>query len=170
MESVELAELVARGGGGAGHTAGDVVAADELLDGHGVQDAASLRDLQALLGLYRRLQTVRPTLKFRHASLRGVDELYLAVAHDVVDIALQQLVGVQCNVDLNQGGADVFGVVQRADAKQTFDACGAGVGEEDVAATFVDGVVVAELQATHHVGNLPGRCGARLIAGEHKRD
>ena len=55
VESVELAELVARGGGGAGHAAGDVVAADELLDGHGVQDATTLRDLQPLLGLYRRL-------------------------------------------------------------------------------------------------------------------
>ena len=170
MESVKLAELVSRGGGGAGHTAGDVVAADELLDGHGVEDSAALRDLQALLGLYRRLQTVRPPLQFRHASLRGVDELYLAIAHDVVDIALQQLVSVQCNVDLNQGGADMFGVVQRADAKQAFDACGAGIGEEDVAAAFVDGVVVAELQATHHVGDLSGRCGARLIAGKHERD
>ena len=69
------------------------------------------------------------------------------VADDVVHVALQQHVCVQCDVDLGQGGADVFFRVQVDAAELGLELLCAGLGEVHVAAVGV-GVVVRRLRST----------------------
>jgi hypothetical protein len=64
-----------------------------------------------------------------------------AVADDVVHVALQQHVGVQGDVDLGEGGSDVFLGVQVDSAQRLLDLLGARVGQVDVAPVGVGGVV-----------------------------
>ena len=132
-EGVELAQLRTCGQRGAGHAAHLVISADERLDREAVEDLSRLGDRDALLGLHRGLEPVRPSLEFGHASTGGVDELDPALADDVVDVPAQQEARVQGDVDLDQGRADVVGVVEVLDPEFGFDGLRPVVGEEDVA-------------------------------------
>ena len=111
-ELVELAQLLARGQRGAGHAAHRRVAVDQRLHGDGVEHLAGLGGLDALLGLDGGLQAVGPALQLRDPAAGRVDQVHRVVADDVVHVALQQHVCVQCHVDLGEGGADVFLGVQ----------------------------------------------------------
>ena len=66
------------------------------------QDAAVRPALQPLLRLERGLQAVRPVAVLHHAAGELVHELDAAVAHDVVDVAVQQGAGVERAVELGQ--------------------------------------------------------------------
>ena len=92
------------------HTVG--IPVDQRLHRDGVEHLAGLGGLDALLGLDRGLQAVGPALQLRDPAAGGVDQMHGVVADDVVHVALQQHVGVQCDVDLGQRGADVFLGVQ----------------------------------------------------------
>ena len=146
-ELVELAQLLAGGQRGAGHTAHRRVAVDQRLHGDGVEHLTGLGGLDALLGLHGGLQAVRPALQLRDPAAGGVDQLHRAVAHDVVHVALQQHVGVQGDVDLGQRGADVLLGVQVDTAERLLDLLRTGLGEVDVAAVGVGVVVLTGLSA-----------------------
>jgi len=64
--------------------------------------------LDAFLGFDGGLKAVGPALQLRDAAAGGVDQVHRVVANDVVHVALQQHVRMQRDVDLGQGGADVF--------------------------------------------------------------
>ncbi len=65
-----------------------------------------------LLGLERLVQAFRIAASGHHASGEFVDDDDLAVAHDVILVALEQLVRAQRLVDVVDGG-DIFHVIQR---------------------------------------------------------
>ena len=75
---------------------------DVRLHGDRVQHLALGGGVEALLGLDGRLQTVRPAAALGHPAAHLVDQLDAAVADDVVDVAVQQRVGVQGHVDRGQ--------------------------------------------------------------------
>ncbi len=140
---VELAQLLPRGQRGAGHPAHRGIAVHQCLHGDGVEHLAGLRGFDAFLGFDGGLQTVGPALQRSDAASAGVDQMYGVVADDVVHVAVQQRVGVQRDVDLGQGGADVLLGVEVDAAEFGFDLLGTGLGEVDVAAVRVGVVVVA---------------------------
>ncbi|SKU63336.1 Uncharacterised protein [Mycobacteroides abscessus subsp. abscessus] len=80
-----------------------------------------------------------------------------AVAHDVVDIALQEHMGVQRDVDLGQGGSDVMFGIQVDISQLLLQLPGTGVGEEDIAAIVVGLVVLAGDQLAYRFDDLGAR-------------
>ncbi len=77
---------------------------DVGLHGDGAEHLALGGRVEALLGLDRRLQPVRPAPALGHPAAHLVDQLDRAAAHDVVDVAVQQRVGVQRDVDRGELG------------------------------------------------------------------
>ena len=65
-----------------------------------------------LLGLERLMQALRIAPARHHAAGKLVDDDDLAVAHDVVLVALEQLVGAQRLIDVMNDG-DVLDVIER---------------------------------------------------------
>ena len=147
-ELVELAQLLARGQRGSGHAAHRRIPVDQRLHGDGVEHLAGFGGLDAFFGLDRRLQTVRPALQLGDAAAGGVDQVHGVVAHDVVHVAVQQDVRVQCDVDLGEGGADMLLGVEIDSAELFFEFVRTGLGQMDVAAIGV-GVVIRRRPATH---------------------
>ena len=107
-KGVELPQLFTGSQGGPRHPADRGVPVDQRLNGDGVEHLTGLGGLDALFDLDGGLQTVGPALQRGDPAAGGVDELYGSVADDVMHIALQQRMGVQCDVDLGQGGGDVL--------------------------------------------------------------
>ena len=99
LELEELAQLVADDHGGRGHAADGGVQRDVRLHGDGVEHLALDRRGDALLGLHRRLQAVRPAAALGHPAAHLVDQLDPVAPDDVVDVAAQQRVRVQGDVD-----------------------------------------------------------------------
>ena len=116
----------------------------------------------ALLGLDRRLDAVRPAPVVGDAAGPLVDELDAAVADDVVAIAAEQRFGVERDVD----GAEeqVVATDGRAATPSAAPALREpGFGEDDRAAVLVGGVVDAAPQAARRAP--PARRGRSPSAG-----
>ena len=168
-ELVELAQLFAGGQRGAGHAAHRRVPVDQRLHRDGVEHLAGLGGLDALLGLDGGLQPVGPALQLRDAAAGRVDQVHRVVADDVVHVALQQHVGVQCDVDLGQSGADVLLGVQVDAAELGLELLRAGLGEVHVAAVGVGVVVLARDQLADEPDDLHLRRLAVRGARQHQR-
>ena len=151
-ELVELAQLLAGGQRGSGHAAHRRVPVDQRLHGDGVEHLTGLGGLDALFGLDRRLQTVRPALQLGDATAGGVDQVHGAVAHDVVHVAVQQDMRVQRDVDLGERGADMLLGVQIDSAELLFDSGRPGIGQVHVAAVGVGVVIARRLAARRPAG------------------
>ena len=112
IEVVELPQLIPRRHRRAGHATDLGVHPDQRLDGQLIQNATTIGHLQTFLGLHCGLQSIRPALQVRYAPAGTVDEQHFPIAHDVMHIALQQMLSVQRHVDLHQkiaaGGLVVF--------------------------------------------------------------
>ena len=76
--------------------------------------------LHPLLGLDRLVQTLAPAPALEDAAGELVDDLHLAVLHDVVDVALEQLLGPQRGLELvHEVLVDVL--VEVVDAERLLD-------------------------------------------------
>ena len=120
----------------------------------------SEREPQALLGLDRGVQAVGPVALVGDAAGRLVHELDLPAAHDVVDVALQQVLGVEGVAQLRVE-RDVLERVEAAAAERRLDARGARLGEGDVVGVLVGVEVAAGHEVAHERGE-PLRAGERL--------
>src|ERR1700741_3463993 len=168
-ELVELAQLLTGVQRGAGHAAYGLLAVDERLHRDGVEDFAGLGRLDSLLGLDGGLQAVGPPLQLRDAAARGVDQVHRVVPHDVVHVALQKHMRVQCDVDLGQCGADMFLRVQVDAAERLFDFAGADFGQVDVATVGVGVVVGVRGEFPDQLDDLQPRRLPVRGAGQHER-
>jgi hypothetical protein len=92
LEIVDVHELVRLGRGGAGHAGELLVHPEIILEGDRGERLILRLDRLALLGLERLVQAFRITAAGHHAAGELVDDHDLAVAHDVVLVALEQLV------------------------------------------------------------------------------
>ncbi len=99
-----------------------------------------------LLGFERLMQPLRIAAARHHAAGEFVDDDDLALAHDVILVALEQLVRAQGLIDVVNDG-DVLRLVERALgedaglAEQFFHMFVAGVGQADRALLFVEVVI-----------------------------
>ena len=112
FEIVDVLELVGLGRGRAGHAGELLVHAEIVLEGDRGERLVFRLDRLMLLGLERLMQPFRIAPARHHAAGELVDDDDLAVAHDVVLVALEQLVGAQRLIDVMDDG-DVLDVVER---------------------------------------------------------
>jgi len=147
-QAVDFGELLGLGRGGAGHAGQLFVEAEVVLEGHaGERDVLGL-DLDALFRLDRLMQPVRQAPALHHPAGEFVDQDHLAVADDIVLVALEQLVGTQGLRDMVDDGRR-FRVIKRLVGGQDthfleapLDIFVAILGEGGVAGLFIDLVVV----------------------------
>ncbi len=92
---VDLHELGRLGEGGTGHAAELVVEAEVVLEGDRREGLVLLADPYALLRLDRLVESVGPAAALEDPAGELVDDLYLAIDHRVVGIALEQRLSLQ---------------------------------------------------------------------------
>ena len=92
---VDLAELGVLGDGRTGHAGELLVHAEVVLQGDGGQRLVLLADVHALLGLDGLVQALGVAAADHQAAGELVDDEHLAVLDDVVDVALEQELGLQ---------------------------------------------------------------------------
>lgn len=97
---------------GAGHAADHGVASHECLEGDGVEDFAAFGYGESFFGFDCGLDSVWPALEVCYSPFGCVDECDFAVADDVVDVADEEYVCVEGEVDLDEGGAYVVVVIE----------------------------------------------------------
>ena len=95
IEAVDLCELVGLGGGRASHARQLVVHAEVVLDRDGRDGDVLGLDLDALFGFDSLMQALAPASAFHDAARKLVDDLDLAVDHNVVNILLEERLCLQ---------------------------------------------------------------------------
>ncbi len=140
VELVDLVELGRLGVGGAGHAGELVVHAEIVLEGDGGQGLVLALDLDPFLGLHRLVQAVAPAPPRHQPAGEFVDDHHLAVLDHVVDVALEQGVGLEGLVDVVQD-LDVLRLVEVIDAEQLLDPGHPLLGQGRGLGLFVDGVI-----------------------------
>ena len=152
-ELVDLVELRGLGHGRAGHAGELVVEAEEVLQGDGRERLVLLADRDVLLGLDGLVETVVVAAAGQDAAGVLVDDEDLAVHHDVLLVATEQLLGLDAVVEEgDQRG--VGGLVEVLDAEVVLDLGDARLEDRDRALLLVDLVVDVLGQAGHDLGEL----------------
>ena len=117
LEIVDVQEFVGLGRRRAGHSAELLIHAEIVLERDRSQRLVFRLDRLPLLGLKRLVQPFRIAPAGHHAAGELVDDDDLAVAHDVILVALEQLVGAQRLIDVMHDG-DILDVVERIGFEQ----------------------------------------------------
>ena len=173
LEPVDRAELLRLGHRGAGHARELAVKAEQVLEGDRGQRHVLGLDLGAFLGLQRLVEAVAEAPAVHHPAGELVDDHHLGVAHDVMCVLAEQLVGAQGLVDVVDVG-DVLGIVESGALGQ--QACGlqalldelvALVGEVGRAGLLVD---VEMLVADLGDDRVDGAVGLRAVLGGARDD
>ena len=111
LQAVDSEEFVGLGGGGAGHARQLLVHSEVILQGNGgVGDALPL-NLQPFLGLHRLVQAVGPAAARLETPGELVNDDHLAVAHDIILVALLHHVGIEGILDIVDQ-MEVFRVIE----------------------------------------------------------
>jgi hypothetical protein len=137
FQAVDGLEFVGLGVRRAGHARQLGVHAEVVLEGDRGEGLVLALDRHAFLGLDRLVQAVGPAPALQRAAGEFVDDDDLAVAHDVVDVALVQRVRAQAGVEVVHHG-QVVGRVQRV-----------ALGDDAVLAQQLLGVLHAALAQVH---------------------
>ena len=111
FEPVDLLELECLGVSGTRHARELGVHAEIVLEGDGRDSLVLFANPHALLCLDGLMQAVGPAATLHGAAGELVDDDDLAVAHDVLDVAVVQRVGSQCGIQVMHQ-PDVRGVIQ----------------------------------------------------------
>ena len=147
FETIDVHELVGLGERRAGHARKLLVHAEIVLEGDRGERLVFRLDRLVLLRFQRLMQAFRIAPARHHAAGELVDDDDLAVAHDVVLVALEQLVRAQRLVDVMHG-RDVLDVVemialeQAGVAQHLLHLFHAGFGQVGGALLLVDLVIL----------------------------
>jgi len=120
VEAIDFLELGRFGVGRAGHPRQLVVHPEIVLEGHGREGLVLGFDLDPFLGLDRLVQTVAPAPPGHQPPGEFVDDHDLAVLDHVIDVALEERMGLERLVDV-MDEQDVARVVEVIDAEQRLD-------------------------------------------------
>ena len=145
LEAVDLVELVGLGQRRAGHARELLVHAEVVLDRDRGDGDVLVLDLQALFGLDRLVQSLRPAPAFHLAAGELVDDVHLAVLDHVLDIAVVELLGLD-RLDQVVHELAVLGGVQVVDPQRLLDLGHALLGGRGGVHLLVDLVVVLGLE------------------------
>ena len=160
-ELVDLVELVRLGERRAGHAGELLVQAEVVLDrDRRDRDVLGL-DLHALLGLDGLVQALRPAPALHDAAGELVDDLDLAILHDVLDVALVQRLGLERLHEVVDELA-VLGGVQVLDLERALDLVHALLARRDRLALLVDLEVVRHAQRARDLRERVVRVGRLL--------
>ena len=147
FQTVDLQELRRLGIGRAGHARELLVEAEEILEGDRGDRLVFLADVDAFLGLDGLVQAIRPAAARHRAAGELIDDDDLAVAHDVLAVAVVQRMGAQGRIEVVHE-ADVGRVIQalaltqQAElGHQLLDVLMAVFGDVDLLALLIDAVV-----------------------------
>ena len=146
LEAVDLVELLLLGHRRAGHARQLVVQPEVVLEGDRGEGHRLALDAQALLGLDRLVEALRPASAGHLAARELVDDDDLAVLDDVVPIDLVQRVRPQRLLEV-AGEPRIGGAYRSVDAQQLLDLLDALLGGRDGVLLEVDEVVAALLGA-----------------------
>ena len=165
---VELEELLGLRGGGAGHAADFGIERGQVLQGDGGEHAALFAEWQMFFRFERGVQPGRPAAVLRDAALELVHRFDGGIFHHVIDVAAQKGMGMDGVVD---GGVDreILLGVDVADMEMLFGQMGAGVGEGDVAAEFVEREIEPAAEAAHQLDRRGARRPLRLLRRRRAR-
>ena len=112
FQAVNFLELVGFGIGRSGHAGKLAVQAEIVLKGDGCQRLVLGLNLHTLFGLYRLVQTVAPASPRHQTAGELINDHDLTVLHNIVLVAVVEMVSTQCGVQVVHQG-DVGGVVER---------------------------------------------------------
>ena len=146
VELVDLLELDRLGVGRARHAGELGVHAEVVLDGDGGEGLVLALDLDAFLRLDRLMEAVGPAPARHEPPGELVDDEDLAVLHHVVDVALEERVGLERLRHVVEH-VDLARVVEVRDPEQALALGDALLGERRRAVLLVDGVVGVLAQA-----------------------
>ena len=146
-------QLGGLGLGGAGHAGQLVVEAEVVLQRDGGQRLVLGLDLDVFLGLDGLVHALVVAAAEQHAAGELVDDEDLAVADDVVLVALEQLLGLDGVVQVADQRR-VGGLVEVVDAELVLDELDADLVHADGALAQVDLVVDVLLHQRRHPGEL----------------
>jgi hypothetical protein len=152
-ELVDLVELRGLGGRGAGHAAELVVEPEVVLQRDRRKRLVLLLDLDAFLGLDRLVHTLVVAAAVQDAAGELVDDEDLAVHDDVVLVALEQLLGLECVVEVADERR-VDGLVEVVDAELVLDLLDRGLSDGHRALAFVALVVGVTYERAGEPGEL----------------
>ena len=152
-ELVDLVQLGRLGLGGAGHARELVVEPEVVLQRDGGQRLVLGLDLDVLLGLDGLVHALVVAAADQHAAGELVDDQHLAVADDVVLVALEQLLGLDGVVEVADQRR-VGGLVEVVDAELILDELHADLVHADRALAQVDLVVGVLLHQRRQPGEL----------------
>lgn len=168
-EVVDLGELFGLGGGGAGHAAEVFVLEDVVLEGDGGEDAAGFLDGEALLFFEGGVEAGGPAALVGGAAFVFVDGDDFPVADEVIDVAGEEMVGVEGVVE--SGEEAVGSVVDLLDLEELFGLGEAGVGDFDVLVAGIDLEVEAGVEGAGGGAGAAGGFGDSFVfAGEDEGD
>ena len=162
-ELVGIGELRCLGLRRSGHPRQLLVEAEVVLEGDRGPGVVLLFDPHPLLGLDRLVEAVGPAPPVEGATGELVDDLDLALGHQIVLVPPVQLLGQQGLGEVVHV-VDGHRVVQVADAELALDLLDARLGGDDDPLLLVDLVVVLGPQGAHDAGELVvelGRLGGR---------
>ena len=140
LELVDLVALHGLGVRGTRHSRELVVHPEVVLERDRGEGLALALDLHPLLRLDRLVQAVAPATARHDPAGELVDDDHLAFLDHVVDVALEEDVGLQRLVDVVDR-QHVRGVVEVVDAEKVLAVLDAAVGERDRTGLLVDHVV-----------------------------
>ncbi len=153
LEPVGVCELAGFRRGGAGHPGELLVHPEVVLEGDRGEGLVLLLDPHRLLRLDRLVQTLAPPAALEDPAGELVDDLHLAVLDDVVDVALEELLGPQRGLQLVHEVL-VHVLVEVVDSEGLLDPADAVLGGDDGLLRLVDLVVAVALQRLHDAREL----------------
>ena len=139
LEPVDLVELLLLGHRRAGHAGQLLVQAEVVLEGDRGEGHRLTLDAQALLGLDRLVETLRPATAGHLAPGELVDDDDLAVLDDVVAVTLVERVGLERLLEVARQAR--IGVEHVVDLEQALDLVDALLGRRDGVLLEIDEVV-----------------------------
>ena len=153
LQVVRVSELTGFGVGRAGHARELAVHAEVVLERDRGERLVLFLDVHALLGLDRLVQAFAPTATLEDPARELVDDVHLALRDQIVDVALEELLGLQRLLDLvHVVLVDVL--VEVLDPERLLDAGDPLLGRHDRALCFVDLVVALALQPADDASEL----------------
>ena len=137
---VDLGKFAALGSCGAGHAAEMWVESEQVFEGNGAENAALGFDGDGFLHFHGSVEPGGPATVLRDAAFEFIHRFDLAVFDEVVDVAMQESVGME-GVLHGGEGFEVFFGEKVAAAETGFGVVNAVVREGDVAPVLLDSVV-----------------------------
>ena len=153
LEAVDLSKLVGLGRRGTCHARELVVHAEVVLDRDGRDRDVLGLDLHALFRLDGLMETLAPATTLHDAAGELVDDLDLAVDHDVVDVALEERLGLE-RLDEVVDHLPIAWRIEVLNTERLLDLVDAVLGRRDGLALLVDFVILGH---AHRLGDLGER-------------